>query len=90
METDGTGAGFFGERMLSTVLRYTKPIDFFPALSEERWNISFQRPPHGHDTWTRVRSVRSPVEARCAQRGIGHNKQQIPLCIPKPVSSKRA
>lgn len=64
METDGTGAGFFGERMLSTVQRYTKPIDFFPVLSEELRNISFQRRPHGHDTWTRVRSVQSLAEAR--------------------------
>lgn len=64
METDGTGAGFFLVReCLPLFLRDTKPIDFFPLLSEEPSNISFQCPPHGHDTWTRVRSVRSLVEA---------------------------
>lgn len=39
-------------------LSHTKTIDFlFPALSEELSNISFQRPPHGRHTWTRVWQV---------------------------------
>lgn len=68
--TETDGAGFFGERMLSTVPTPYKAHWFSsPALSEELRNISFQCPPHGHDTWTRVRAVRSPAEARWAQGG---------------------
>lgn len=37
-------------------------------LSDELRNILFQRPPHGHDTWTEVRSVQSQAEARRATR----------------------
>lgn len=61
METDGTGAGFGLRECVPLFLSYTKTIDFFsfPALSEEQRNISFQRPPHGHDTWTRVCQVPS-------------------------------
>lgn len=61
----GQGQEFFGERMLSPVPTLYKDhwFFFFLALSEELSNILFQRQPHGHDTWTRVRAVRSLVEA---------------------------
>lgn len=56
METDGAGAGFWVRECVPLFLSRTKTIDFFfpPALSEELRNISFQHPPHGHDTWSRV------------------------------------
>lgn len=66
METDGSGAGLGLRECLPLFLSHTKTIDFFfsfPALSEERRKISFQRPPHGQDTWTRdVDLVRSLAE----------------------------
>lgn len=61
METDGSGAGLGLRECLPLFLSHTKTIDFFsfPALSEERRKISFQRPPHGQDTWTRDSQVPS-------------------------------
>lgn len=62
METDGSGAGLGLRECLPLFLSHTKTIDFFfsfPALSEERRKISFQRPPHGQDTWTRDAQVPS-------------------------------
>lgn len=85
METDGTGAGFFGERMLSTVPTLYKAHWFFPALSEELRNISFQRPPHGHDTWTRVRAVWSQSEACWARGKLDTTSARF---LSKPVSPK--
>lgn len=83
----GQGQYFLVRECFPLFLSYTKPIDFFPVLSEELSNISFQCPPHGHDTWTRVRSVQSPAEGRGAHRELD-STHQIPLCILNLFSTK--
>lgn len=88
----GQGQDFFGKRMLSTVPTPYKAHWFFPVLSEELWNISFQRPPHGHDTWTKVRSVQSQAEARRATRSLSSSLSVPSLhcvtysCARHPIS----
>lgn len=98
---------FFGKRMPSNVpaeaYASQSPLIFL-VLSEKTRNISFQRPPHGHDTWARGSVLSSPpAEGHRAQGGLGTTTSRFlsllgfPLCSlsmllhqPKVPSAQRA
>lgn len=80
------GRIFWWENAFHCSYAIQSPLIFFlPALSDKRSKISFQRPPHGHDTWTGVRAVWSLAEARRARGETGHNGR--PGVCPAHASS---